>query len=276
MRTFTAIIFTVALALVSTALYAETIRIVAPYVGPVTNVTEYSEYGIDLEDTGLMGGLYFQMIDPEAYQWNAFVYHSPDVNYSRLWGGHFIYDRYFGHSPSGKFLLGAGIEYIRLDMDGGDNITGTMHGTQVTLQDFTLENTIVIPYARGGKYFLFGRGPVGVSVLPWAGVQPEFMSGKVEFSGMFGPPPPRVISESLDDTSWYGIAGINLKVNLYRFIDIEGKYQATFNGDVYHPTISAIVNLFVTRNWGLSYRYKYMETSYGSDSYHLAGVAYVF
>ncbi len=258
----------VVLFLAVTLSHAETMNILVPYMGAIANV--YEDSSLDLEDTGLMAGLYFQSIDPDRYQWNAFVYHSPDVNYSKLWGGHFIFDAYFGNNLRGKYLLGAGIEIISLDMDAADEI--------FPLQDFTLTYTITVPYVRAGKYFQFRQGPIVVSILPWAGVQPEFVSGDVKFSAVFGPPPtpPTNVSESIDDTDWFGIAGLNLKVNLYHFIEIEGKYQATFNGDDYRSTVNALVNLFLNRSWGLSYRYKYMETSSGSDAYHLLGIACVF
>jgi hypothetical protein len=262
------VILLIAIVLGSTAAKAaaQDIRIVVPYVGVITNEYEDSDKNLDLEDTGLLTGLYFQWVNPEKYQWNAFVYHSPDVNYSTIWGGHFIFDYYFAGDRLGKYVAGAGIELIRIDMDAGDNI--------MPLQDFTLTNTVTVPYLRAGKYFLFGHGPVGVSVLPWAGIQPEFYAGDLEFSAVFGPPTP--VKESFDDSDWYGIAGLNLKINLFRFLDIEGKYQGTFNGDDYRSTWSALVNVFLSRSLGLSYRFKYMETSSGSDLYHLAGAAFVF
>jgi hypothetical protein len=149
----------VVLFLAVTLSHAETMNILVPYIGAIENV--YEDSSLDLQDTGLMAGLYFQSIDPDRYQWNAFVYHSPDVNYSKLWGGHFIFDAYFGNNLRGKYLLGAGIEIISLDMDAADEI--------FPLQDFTLTNTITVPYVRAGKYFQFRQGPVGVSILPWAG-----------------------------------------------------------------------------------------------------------
>jgi hypothetical protein len=37
-----------------------------------------------------------------------------------------------------------------------------------------------------------------------------------------------------------------------------------------------MANFFVTRHWGVSYRFKYMQSTGGPTSYHLFGVAYVF
>jgi len=265
---------------------AETITLAAPYVGWVTNTYEDKidsggkSVTLKLEDSGFLAGLYLQSIDPALYQWNAFAYYSPDVNYSTLWGGHFIVDFYPIGDFLGKYLVGAGVEVIRIDMDAGNNIkvpAGPPPAT-TTLEGFTLTNTILIPYARVGKYFVFGFKPLRISILPWVGATYESVTGNVKFSAQFVPPPgPKTkVDETFDDSAWYATAGINLKLTLFRFIDVEGKYQATFDGDVYHPSYSVIANVFFSRNWGLSYRYKYMETSGGSDAYNLFGVAYVF
>ena len=249
---------------------AETITLAAPYVGWVTNTYENADYKLNLEDSGFLAGMYLQSINTSLYQWNAFAYYSPDVNYSTLWGGHFIVDFYPIGDFLGKYLVGAGVEVIRIDMDAGNNIK--------PLEGFTLTNTILIPYARVGKYFVFGMGPLQISILPWVGATYESVTGNVKFSAQFAPPPvPKTkVDETFDDSAWYATARINLKLTLFRFIDVEGKYQATFDGDVYHPSYSVIANVFFSRNWGLSYRYKYMETSGGSDAYNLFGVAYVF
>lgn len=258
---------------------AETITIAAPYAGWVTNTYENAEYKLNLEDSGFLAGFYLQSINPSLFQWNAFAYYSPDVNYSTLWGGHFIVDFYPIGDFLGKYLVGAGVEVIRIDMDAGNNIqVPAGPSTTTTLEGFSLTNTILIPYARVGKYFVFGMGPAQISILPWVGATYESVQGTVQFSAQFGPPsvPKTSVDSTFDDSAWYATAGINLKLTLFRFIDVEGKYQATFDGDVYHPTITVVANVFFSRNWGLSYRYKYMETSGGSDTYNLFGVAYVF
>lgn len=265
---------------------AETITIAAPYLGWVTNTLEKdiehnnNTFTLELEDSGFLGGFYLQSINTSLYQWNAFAYYSPDVNYSTLWGGHFIVDFYPMGDFLGKYLVGAGVEVIRIDMDAGNNIkvpAGPPPAT-TTLEGFTFTNTILIPYARVGKYFVFGMGPLQISVLPWVGATYESVAGTIQFRAQFAPPPtPKTaIDETFDDSAWYATAGINLKFTLFRFIDMEGKYQAIFDGDVYHPSFSVIANVFFSRNWGVSYRYKYMETSGGSDAYNLFGVAYVF
>lgn len=247
---------------ITVAAEAEDIRIVVPYLGYVNNVYENADYGLDLDDSKLMKGLYFQWINPDRYQWNTFLYQSSDINYSTLWGGHFIFDLYLGVQERGKYVIGSGIEYIRLDMDAGNNI-----GPYIDLQ---LLNNIIVPYLRAGRYFLFGSDTLSVSILPWAGIQPEWVRG--EFSSTPGPPTPIEIEEY----DLYGIAGINASVSIFHFITVDAKYRGTFNADEYFSTVDSMVNVFFTRHWGLSYRFKYSETSSGSTSYHIGGIAFVF
>jgi hypothetical protein len=267
-RTFVLTAVAVLLSLaVAAPVAAEDIRIIAPYLGAITDIQKDDSQGLDLKDTKLIEGLYLQWVNPELYQWNLFVYHSADLNYSTVWGGHFIFDLYFGPDLlGGKFLVGAGIELMRFDMDAEDNI--------VPLQDFTQGMTVAVPYLRAGKYFRFGDGAVRFSILPWAGVQPMWIRG----SGSFVPPgPPTTVDVSLDDYELDGIAGINLKVTLFHFFEVEGKYQATFNAGNYRSVVSVDSNLFITRNLGLSYRFKLaQETSTGTDIYHMAGVIFSF
>ena len=246
---------------------AENIRIVAPYLGYVTNTYKSSDYPIDLDDSSLMKGLFFQWINPQRYQWNTFIYQSSDINYSTLWGGHFIFDLYWGVREQGKFVAGTGIEYIRLDMDAGDNIS--------PLTDFELLNNIIVPYARFGRYFTFGSDRLNVSVLPWAGIQPEWIKGNISFASPFFPPP-GLFDDDIDEDELFGIAGINTSFSILHFITFDAKYRATFNADDFFSSVDTMLNVFFTRHWGLSYRFKYSETSTGSTSYHIGGIAYVF
>jgi hypothetical protein len=237
---------------------AEDIRILAPYLGYLNNVYENADYSLDLDDSSLMKGLYFQWINPKRYQWNMFLYQSSEVNYSTLWGGHFIFDLYLGVRERGKYVIGTGIEYIRLDMDAGNNI--------FPLSDFQLVNNIIVPYLRAGRYFLFGSDTLGVSILPWAGIQPEWVRGDIAFIPPF---PPIPFEEKIDEYDLYGIAGINVSASLYHFITLDAKYRGTFSADDYFSTVDGMVNFFFTRHWGLSYRFKYSETGSGSTAYHI-------
>jgi hypothetical protein len=253
--------------LVAGASWAEDIRIVAPYVGTLTDVQAKTANSPELKDTGLLTGLYLQWINPEAYQWNVFAYYAPDVNYTSTIGSHFIYDRYFGHSASGKFLVGGGLEVMRMVMDAGTNL-----GTD----SFDQTITLLIPYLRVGKYITTKTGPADFSILPWIGVEPQWLWGDSTVKISMGPGNQQTFESSLDDSAFYGIAGLNLKVTLYHFIDLEGKYQATFDSSDYFNTWNAISNIYLSRNWGLSYRFKYMETSTGKNYQNYFGVAYVF
>jgi hypothetical protein len=248
---------------------AEDIRIIAPYAGSLTNAVDVKNIG-EVKDSGLLTGLYFQWIQPDAYQWNAFAYYAPDVNYSKVIGGHFIYDRYFGSAPGGKFVAGIGMEALRVEMDAGDAL-----GTQ----DFDMTTSIFIPYLRTGKFFRTRIGPAALSALPWVGIQPEWVWGDMVIRVFVPFPPPgatQEVSESLDDFTFYGTAGLNLKATLFHFVDLEGKYQATFNASGRYDIFNATVNLFLSRNWGLSYRFKDMTSSHGSNRFHYFGVSYVF
>ena len=163
--------------------------------------------------------------------------------------------------------MGTGIEYIRLDMDAGDNISGAT--------DFEMLNNIIVPYARFGRYFTFGGDRLNASLLPWAGVQPEWVRGDIAFTRLF-PPPPTPVDEKTDDYELFGIAGLNTSVSILHFITIDAKYRATFNADEFFSSVDTMLNVFFTRHWGLSYRFKYSEAGNGTTSYHIGGVAYVF
>lgn len=171
----------------------------------------------------------------------------------------------FGSAGTGKFVIGTGIEYIRLNMDAADNISG--------LFDFELLNNIIVPYARFGRYFSFGSDTLSVSILPWAGIQPEWVRGKIAFN-FGGPFPP--LDEKIDEEDLFGIAGLNASFSIFHFITVDAKYRGTFNADAYFSSVDSMLNVFFTRHWGLSYRFKYSETSSGSTTYHIGGIAYVF
>ncbi len=265
------IVFAV-LSLFAIGAWAEDMRIVVPYVGTYSETRDVENAG-ELDETGLFTGLYFQWIDPESYQWNTFVYYVPDVNYASTLGGHFIFDKYFGHSPSGKFLVGGGVEALYVSMDAGSDLSTP----PVTVSDFTMSMSLFVPYLRVGKYFTAKAGPADFSALPWVGVEPQWLWGDLKTAGTM-PFPPFAFSEkvSLDDSALYGITGLNLKVTLFHFIDLEGKYQATFDDSDYFNTWSGLANVYLSRTWGLSYRFKLMETGQGDSFQHYVGVAYVF
>ena len=267
-KKFTVIIL---LVLLAGALQAENIRVIVPYLGAATNVYENSEHAIRLEDTKLMEGLFFQWVNPDLFQANAFVYHLADINYSQLWGGHLIGDFYVWSNPLGKAAVGAGLDVIHLDTDAGDAESAQF------LFDLKLPLTIYAPYARAGHYFYFGsRSKVVVSLFPWAGAEYDITRGKV--TGTADPPGPLLIplDQAIEEETLYGIAGLSVSATIFHFIELQAKYKATFNADDLLHTVDALANVFFTRHWGLSYRFKYMQTTDGSTSYHIAGIAFVF
>jgi len=248
---------------------ARDIRIVCSYIGPVTDVYKNEERNLDLKDNSLLKGIFFQWVNPDRYQWNAFVYQSSDINYSTLWGSHFIFDYYFLSGERGKFVTGAGIEYLKIDMDADSNIT--------PLTDFELQNNLFIPYVRFGYKFQFNHGNFKISVLPWTGAEYQGVRGGLTMVvDPPGPAPATTTQDDIDNNDYLGIAGINLKVNLFHLLDLEAKYNGTFNTKVYYSTRTAMINLFFTRQWGISYRVKYMELEKGSDLYNIFGIAFVF
>jgi hypothetical protein len=56
--------------------YTDNIRIITPYFGYIKNVYENPDQNLDLDDSALLKGLFFQWINTERYQWNTFIYQS--------------------------------------------------------------------------------------------------------------------------------------------------------------------------------------------------------
>jgi hypothetical protein len=261
-----ACVFILSAGLVPRTATARDIRIITPYLGSIRNVYKNDEYRLDLKDSSLLKGLYVQWINTERFQWNLFVYQSSDINYSTLWGGHFIFDYYFGGRGRAKYVAGAGLEIISLDMDAGSHIDG--------LSDFKLENSIYIPYLRFGRYFPFDLPAVSLTLLPWAGLQPQFVRGNVSFN--FGGPFPPPVDAEIEENDLYALAGLNARAVVMHFLELEAKYHAAFGAGEYLSTVSTMVNFYLSRRLGLSYRFKFMETGSGSDSYHIGGIAIIF
>jgi hypothetical protein len=249
---------------------ARDIRIVCPYIGPVTDVYKNDERNLDLKDNSLLKGVFFQWVNPDSYQWNAFIYQSSDINYSTLWGSHFIFDYYFLSGKLGKFVIGAGIEYLKIDMDADSSI--------IPLKDFELYNNLFIPYVRFGYRFHSNYGKfINIYILPWMGAEYQGVRGDLTMvMDPPGPAPEVTTEENIDNDNLFAMAGLNFKANLFHMFDLEAKYNCTFDTKVYYSTATAMVNLFFTRKLGISYRIKYMELEKGSDLYNIFGIALVF
>jgi hypothetical protein len=253
------------IALFAGAAYAEDIRVVVPYVGWAMSEYKDDAQGLDLDGGGLMEGLYLQWINPDLFQANAFLYYAADVMDAPVIGGHLIADVYVLSDPLGKLAVGAGVEVLQ----PGASTEVLMGPPPAVTIDVT--PTITAPYARVGHYFYFGSGSQTlVSLFPWVGAEYDIVRGEVTFD------PSPIPDQSIDDETWFTIAGLNLGVTFMHFIELQAKYRATFNADDFLNTFDGMLNFYLNRHWGVSYRYKYMQSTSGFTSYHIAGIAYVF
>ncbi len=259
---FLLFLFTLA-AVLPVSASAATIRIITPYIG--TLASEYSGNGISLKDTGEMDGLYAQWINTDKFQANGFYYRAPDVSYSLISGMHLNFDYYIKPSKSGKYVVGAGFEDINIDMSAGTHIAG--------LNSFDMNNDVRFYFLRAGRYFYYKTGALDASLLPYAGYAHEAISGDIHMD-VAGPPPPMTVD--ISDTDNHPLAGINLELTFAHFISVQGKWMGRFKKHETLNDYSLMANLFLTRHWGLSYRYKYMEYGSSSDRYNLAGLTYCF
>lgn len=246
-------------------LFADSIRIITPYLGALTNSYEDSSKSMDLEDSSFIKGLYLQQINPELFQANLFVYQLSDINYSNLWGAHGIFDFYYDVKKQTKNVICAGFELMSLDMDAGSEIS--------PVSDFELTNNINIFYLRLGRYFTFGSSNTKFSVMPWMGTELDLAEGDVSF---VVPGPTGIVQSKIEEETVLAISGINLKLFLYHIWELNIKYSAAFDAEDYYSRIKFMSNIYFSRHWALSYRFNYHETSYGPTSNHLGGITYVF
>jgi len=244
---------------------ASTIRIVTTYLGALKNTYVSEEQGLDLEDSGLLKGLYLQWINTERFQTNFFLYQASDVNYSSIWGFHFLFDWYYDVEDNQKNVIGVGTEYIGINMDAGSNIA--------PLTDFTLTNKVIAPFVRAGRYFYFGPSTLRSYLLPWFGFEYEMVRGDVSF---LPPGPPIPVEQDIHSDYLFGLVGLKFNTVIYHFLDIELKSSLAFNEDEVLSRIAAMVNLYLGRHWGLSYRFLYTENISGKNMYNLGGIAIVF
>ncbi len=264
MKTTLLTLFALAVSLAAPAA-AETLRIISPYIGSVTNKYANTAYGLDLADTAQMRGVYAQWINTEKFQANAFYYGAPEVNYSEVTGLHLNLDFYFRPTRAGKWVAGAGLESLNIDMSAGNAIPG--------LTSFDMDNTVTFWFARTGRYFYYKNGPLDASLLPYAGWAHESVTGDIALNPAGPAPLTRV---DIDDSDDHALAGLNLNATLWHFIDLQGKWMGRFKDGDRLDEYSLMANLYLNRHWGLSYRYKYMEYGSSSNGYHLGGVAYCF
>lgn len=244
---------------------ADTIRLITPYIGSLTNKYADTDYGLELKDTGEMDGIYAQWINTEKFQVNAFYYGAPNVNYSDVTGLHLNFDYYMKPTKAGKWVAGAGMEDLNIKLSAGRHIAG--------LASFDMDNDVLFYYARAGRYFYFKQGLADISLLPYAGYAHERIKGEIRMDPL-GPTP--LMAIDIGEKDDHAIAGLNLNAVFAHFIDLQGKWMGRFKDGERLDEYSLMANIYLNRHWGLSYRYKYMEYGSSSNGYHLAGVAYCF
>ena len=263
------IILIVSFLLIS-SIYAENIRIITPYLGAINNDMSRTVEGmpseLELDDSSLFKGLFFQYINTEKYQWNAFVYNSEDLNYSSLWGTHFIFDYYLGVKENSKYVIGAGMEFLRMKTETDEIIP---------FSNFELSQNIYAPFLRAGKYFFLGDETIKYSFMPWLGLESDIVRGDIGFTipGM-----PFPVADDVEEDSFYALGGLNFKAIFYHFIDLKLKYHCKVDlqeSDTY-DIASGMLNIYFNRSWGISYRGKYMKSAEMENIYHIGGIVYAF
>ncbi len=250
---------------------AQDIRILVPYFGTIHNQLTVEQMDQDLDDNASFKGLYFQWVNPKKYQWNFFLYHSKDINYSTLLGNHLILDLYFKNTPEGKYVAGIGFDLINIHTDASliQNLT-----------HFKMKNEIYTYYFRVGRYFNKASSGIENSGLLWLGYQRDDLNMDLSFtippmSPYMGEIP---VAETQNKNNHYALAGIAFKTTLYHFLEIQLKFHRKFdlNTDQTLNDAAIMTNLYVSRRWGFSYRFKYMELVIGNNRYHIGGICFVF
>jgi hypothetical protein len=247
---------------VGTPVFGESFTIVTPYSGIEENTYVDKSNNLKLKDSQNTEGLYVQSIDPEKYQWNVFLYKTDNINYSDLSGFNFIYDRYFGTDSGVQNVAGIGANYLKMDLDGMR--LGPMGS-------FKMDQDILSLYLRIGRYYKYDLDKLHFTVMPWVGGEWDHLqsSGSIDFGRGA-----KTFENGEEQYSW--LTGINLKMNFQHFLQLEVKPAVTYlNGECYWKK-SAMVNVFLTKNLGISYRYDYHETSSGKDALSIFGVAVMF
>ena len=235
-----------------TTVFAEQISTIALYGGTLHN----QENSSGSEDSGMITGIFAQYIDTGSFQVNDFFYFVPDVNDSSITGNHLVADYYPLTFNVGHSVVGAGYEFIRIDMS---------NDTMEMLQYVNL------PYIRVGQYFNFGQ-TLKFSLLPWTGAGYMINTG----SGSMSFPFP--VEIEINQESPYWLNGINLKMGYSHFFDVTFKYGIYYNLDEkeYYNHADVSANLYLQRHYGISYRFKYSENSSGNEYYHILGALFSF
>lgn len=233
--------------------------IVTPYAGTVSSSYSNPKYNLNLNDSGLMAGVYAQWIKPELLQTNLFLYTAPSVGPSKILGAHLNGDFYPYHFSFAKAVVGLDVEALKINV-------ATSSASLTSLQ---LDNKVAFIMPRAGLSFPLGVGPISITFFPYVGMVYEDVAGDLTMVSRRRAASPRAVSFSSRET--YASAGANVSLRLMYFSELQLKYLTGLSAADQFSSITVMVNGYFTRNTGLSYRYTSMNRPNGSDRYHLAG-----
>ncbi len=253
-------------------------RVITPYVGSLSNTLTAGES--ELEDSNMMTGVYLLWVNPAKFQTNLFFYGASDVNSSNVLGNHFIFDYYVKHSSKGRYVFGAGLDWIQIKTDAS-SLAG--------VSDYNMTLNVYAPYIRAGRYFNFKQNHHRYSVLLWGGFEQDIITGDNSFTVTIPsmapdmPPMSMPIDNTFDESYDYALAGVGVKATFFHFLELKAKYHRKFSLDDHESSnvISLMTNVFLSRKWGLSYRFKTMKATFGEDQYsinqyHMGGIIFMF
>ena len=110
-------------------------------------------------------------------------------------------------------------------------------------------------------------------MFPYAGYSFEKADGSLNID-VAGPMPSRTAAIDYDEDYFSG--GINFNAVYNHFLEAQIKFFRGFKDYGPEDRVSGLLNLYFSRHWGVSYRYKHMELSNGFNKYHFAGILYSF
>ncbi len=247
---------------------APRVRIAAAYGGVLTNT--YEDGRVALSGSGALGGLYLQWIEPDYFQTNLFVYYAPSVNESRVFGLHLNGDAYFFSGDWGSLVAGLDVEDLFVNMDAKDSIAG--------LSSFTLENNTLAIMGRAGVRVRFAPlEGLKLVVFPYVGVMHQRDTGEITRDPLGDPDfDPPAVTSSIEESQNSFAGGLNLTAKVGHLGEVTLKYLGHLDEDELRSIYTAELKVFVHRSAVVSYQFKDMEMSFGSNRYHLLGAGYVF
>lgn len=114
---------------------------------------------------------------------------------------------------------------------------------------------------------------VRASLFPYVGYGQEKIFGNIRFDVNGSMPAKRA---SIDSDKNYWISGLNVNLNFHRIINLKIKHMASYKKEKTYNSYSAIFNVFINKNRGISYIFKDMQNSSGKNIYNLASIVFVF